>query len=100
MCGCFVVLLGAVAPRFAMVLMALFNGEIGKAFDGNNLMAFAGWLLLPYTTLTYVLVHWSQGEVVEFGWFFVVAAFGLDLMSYIGSAVRRKDIQTYSYRKV
>ena len=38
MCGCFVLLLGAVAPRFALFLMALFNDEITRAFDGSWIM--------------------------------------------------------------
>jgi hypothetical protein len=100
MCGCFVLLLGAFAPRLALALMALFNDEISSAFDGSNVMAFLGWLLLPYTTLSFVLVHWYSGTVEGFGWFFVALGFVLDLGSYFGGAARRGDIQTYSYRRV
>lgn len=100
MCGCFVLLLGAFAPRLALALMALFNNEISSAFEGHNLTAFVGWLLLPYTTLAFVLVHWSMGTVEGFGWFFVALGFVLDLGSYLGSAARRRDISTYTYRRV
>lgn len=95
MCGCFVVLLGAFAPRVALALMALFNNEITRAFDGSWLIPFIGWLLLPYTTLSYVLLHWWLGDVTGFSWFLVALAFLLDLSSYFGGYSRRQEIQTY-----
>lgn len=95
MCGCFVLLLGAFAPRLALVLMALFNNEITKAFDGSWLVPLIGWLILPYTTLVYVLISWWQGGVEGFYWFFVILAFLVDLSSYFGSYSRRTEIRTY-----
>ena len=95
MCGCFVLLLGAFAPRLALALMALFNNEITEAFDGSWLVAFLGWLMLPYTTLVFVLIYWWQGEVTGFNWFFVALAFAADLASYFGSYSRRTEIRTY-----
>ena len=95
MCGCFVLLLGAFAPRLALFLMALFNDEITQAFDGSWLVAFLGWLMLPYTTLVFVLVNWWQGDVEGFMWFFVVLAFLTDIASYFGSYARRTEIRTY-----
>jgi hypothetical protein len=95
MCGCFVLLLGAFAPRLALALMAIFNDEITKAFDGSWVIPFIGWLFLPYTTLVYVLVAWWQGDVTGFNWFFVALAFALDVSSYFGSYARRQEIRTY-----
>ncbi len=95
MCGCFVLGLGAFFPRLALALMALFNDEITRAFDGSWIVPFIGWLLLPYTTLIYVLVHWWQGSVEGFMWFFVVLAFLTDLASYGGSYSRRSEIRSY-----
>lgn len=98
MCGCFVLALGAFAPRLALALMALFNDEITRAFDGSWVVPFIGWLLLPYSTLAYVLVHWYSGEVAGFGWLFVALAFVADLGSYIGNWSRRQQVTTYVYR--
>ena len=76
MCGCFVLLLGAFAPRLALALMALFNDEITKAFDGSWVIPLIGCFLLPYTTLVYVLISWwTAGGVSGFEWFFVALAF-------------------------
>ena len=95
MCGCFVLLLGAFAPRLALFLMAIFNDEITKAFDGSWVIPLIGWFLLPYTTLVYVLISWWQGGVTGFMWFFVALAFVADLGSYFGGYNRRADYQRY-----
>jgi hypothetical protein len=92
MCGCFVILLGAFAPRLALFLMALFNDEISKAFDGSWVIPLIGWFLLPYTTLVYVLISWWQGGVEGFMWFFVALAFFVDISSYAGGYNRRSDL--------
>ena len=49
----------------------------------------SGLLLLPYTTLSYVLLYWWLGEVTGFTWFFIVLAFFIDLGSYASSARTR-----------
>jgi uncharacterized membrane protein YczE len=85
-------MLGAFAPRLALALMALFNDEITKAFDGSWVIPLIGWFLLPYTTLIYVLISWSQGSVEGFMWFFVILGFVTDLGSYFGGYNRRSDL--------
>lgn len=90
MCGCFAVLLGAFFPRIALVLMWLFSDLITRAFDANWLIPLAGILLLPYTTFSYVLVYWAAGEVVGFGWAFVILGLVLDLGSYSSASQARR----------
>ena len=86
-----------VRPRVALALMALFNDEITKAFDGSWVIPLIGFFLLPYTTLTYVLISWwTDGGVTGFEWFFVAFAFFIDLGSYFGGYNRRTDYQRYS----
>lgn len=92
MCGCFVLLIGAFAPRLALFLMALFNDEITKAFNGNWVIPLVGWFLLPFTTLTYVLISWWAGGVYGFTWFFVALAFLADLGSYTGGYAKRSEL--------
>jgi hypothetical protein len=92
MCGCFVLMLGAFAPRLALVLMALFNDWITEAFDGSWVIPLVGWFLLPFTTLAYVLIYYWTGDVDGFLWFFVILAFLTDLGSYFGGYNRRADV--------
>ena len=89
MCGCFAVALGAFFPRVALALIWIFGDAVERAFNGDWIVPLIGLLLLPYTTLTYVLFYWWLGEVTGFTWFFVVLAFFVDLGSYASSARAR-----------
>ncbi len=93
MCGCFVLLLGSVAPRLTLALMALFNDEITKAFDGSWVIPLIGWFLVPYTTLMYVLMSWWTNGVTGFDWVLVAFAFFIDIASYTGGYARRSEIR-------
>lgn len=93
MCGCFAVALGAFFPRVGLLLIWVFTNWISRAFDGNWVLPLLGLLLLPYTTLTYVLIYHWWGPVTGFEWFFVVLAFFIDLGSYAGGA-RARSAQT------
>ena len=55
MCGCFLILVGAMFPRTALVLLELFTNWNDRAFD-SFWVGFIGFLFLPYTTLTFVLM--------------------------------------------
>lgn len=89
MCGCFAVALGAFFPRITLVLLWLFGDTVERAFDGEWIAPLLGLILLPYTTLSYVLLTWWLGGVTGFSWFFVGLAFLFDLASYAGSARAR-----------
>jgi hypothetical protein len=87
MCGCLVVLFGAVFPRFTIVMLELFTDLNDQAFD-SFWIGFAGFLFLPYTTLAYVLMDYWGDPINGFGWVIVVFAFLVDLGSYFGTARR------------
>lgn len=93
MCGCFAILLGSFFPRITLALIWIFSDVITRAFDSNWILPLAGLLLLPYATLSYVLVFWFTGSVSGFGWVFVVLGLFLDLSSY-GAAARQRSMQT------
>ncbi len=92
MCGCFAIALGAFFPRVAVVLLWIFTrpnwvvGEVG-AFGSQWLLPLIGVILLPYTTLTYILLfHFLGGVVGGFAWFFVALAFVIDIAAWFGGA--------------
>lgn len=92
MCGCLSLLIGMATPRFALVLIAIFTDRISDAFDGNNFLAFSGWLFLPMTELAYVLITWWSGGVAGFGWFLVALGFLVDAGTYAGGWQRRNRL--------
>ena len=83
--GCFAVLIALISPRLAIVALWLFSDVLSRAFD-SWLLPFAGFLLLPWTTLAYTAFwDWGPGrEVTGFEWFFVGLAFVIDLGAYFG----------------
>lgn len=96
MCGCLVLFVGAAFPRVAIVLLELFSDYNDQAFD-SFWTGFAGFLLLPYTTLFFVLMENWQDPIDGFGWFVVALGFFLDISHYIGS-MRRKDLVVVNRR--
>ena len=89
MCGCLVLFVGAAFPRFALVLVELFSDWNARAFD-SFWIGFAGWLLLPVTTLAYSVMNAWGDPINGFGWVFVVFGFLLDLSSWFGSEAQRR----------
>ena len=88
--GCFVFLFALISPRLALFSIFLFSNLLSRAYD-DWIVPFLGFLLLPWTTLAYV-VMWSAGPngVEGFEWFIVILAFGADLSSYAASNRERE----------
>jgi hypothetical protein len=76
--GCLLVLLASFAPRVALVLVWIFTDLVDRAFSGF-LLPLLGLIVLPYTTLFYVLAWAPVGGVSGWGWFFVTIGFLFDL---------------------
>ena len=88
---CLIALIALIGPRVALIFTWLASGMIGRAID-STFVAILGFLLLPWTTLAYVLFYdvGSGREVRGFEWFLVGIAFLADLASY-GAGTRARD---------
>ena len=87
MCGSLVLLVGGAIPRLAIVLLEMFTDYNDRAFD-SFWEGFIGFLLLPYTALTFVLMdNWQEG-INGFGWSIVILGFLADLSSYASTGRR------------
>lgn len=75
-------------PRGHPAVVDLHAPELGDgAFNGEWLLPLIGVILLPYTTLTYILLfQFLDGQVVGFAWFFVALAFVIDIAAWFGGA--------------
>jgi hypothetical protein len=80
---CLVVLIGAFAPRFALFLTWLFTDRISRSID-SSLLAFAGFLLVPFTTFFWVVAWAPDRHVSGFGWVLVGLGVLLDIGSWTG----------------
>jgi hypothetical protein len=93
MCGCLVALAAMLSPRFAVFLLWLFTDRMSIAFD-SFWWGFLGWIFLPWTTLAWAAAYAPRDGVTGFGWFIVIFAFLVDLMTHLGSAQARRERRT------
>ena len=82
---CLIALFALIGPRVALIFTWIFSGMIGRAID-SFFVAVLGFLLLPWTTLAYVVFYdvGASREVRGFEWLLVGVAFLADLSSYGG----------------
>jgi hypothetical protein len=72
----------ALFARLALLVVWLSTPLVNRAFHGGWLLPLLGLLILPITTLAYVLVFYITGSVTGWGWLWVVLAFLLDLAAH------------------
>jgi hypothetical protein len=87
--GCLLALVAAISPRLALLLVWIFTNLVDRAFEGF-LVPLLGLILLPFTTLIYVLAYQPRVGVTGWGWFFVFLGLLFDLGSYGGGALGRR----------
>lgn len=87
--GCLLALLAGFAPRVVLVLVWIFSDLVDRAFSGF-LIPLLGLLILPYTTLFYVLAWSPVVGVHGWGWIFVVLGFFFDVAHWAGGANSRR----------
>ena len=76
-------LLALIGPRVALAFTWIFTSWVDRAFE-SSLWPILGFVVLPWTTLSYVVV-WSATGLSTIGWLIVAGAAVIDLGSY-GSA--------------
>jgi len=90
MCGCIVALAAFISPRLAVFFIWLFTDRMSIAFD-SFWWGFLGFIFLPWTTLAWSVAYAPVKGVTGFGWFVVIFAFVVDLMTHVGSAQARQQ---------
>ncbi|HJT58701.1 MAG TPA: hypothetical protein VJ761_19485 [Ktedonobacteraceae bacterium] len=69
----------ALFSRIALLVVWLTTPLVNRAFHGGWILPLLGILILPITTLTYVLIYYVYGSVTGWGWLWVALAVLLDL---------------------
>ena len=59
---CLVAFVAFFSPRLAIVLLVLFGGYIGRAYD-TTLWPLLGFFIMPYTTLAYAFGKNTNGSI-------------------------------------
>lgn len=81
-------------PRFALLLWWIFGDRVGAAFD-SWVWPLLGLLLLPWTTLCYLLMWTAVGGVSGLEWLFVGFGVLLDVASYSSKYVKAQYDSRY-----
>ena len=79
---CLFALVGAFAPRIALLLLWLFTPMVNAAFNNSWIWPLLGIIFLPFTTLMYVLVAAPLGQTNIWGWLIVLLGLLIDLRGY------------------
>ena len=83
---CAALLLSALGPRLAIVLIWIFGDRVDRAFD-SAIWPLLGLFALPWTTLMYILV-WGPGGVDGAEWIVVALGVIIDLATYSARAAK------------
>lgn len=92
---CLLALIGAFAPRIALLLLWLFTPVVNVVFDRwispQWLWPILGIIFLPFTTLMYVLVA-AGGPPSFWGWLIILLGLLIDLGAYGQSYEQRSRV--------
>jgi hypothetical protein len=91
-CGCLFALLAVLSPRAALVILWLFTPLVQTVFEGRWLLPLLGLLVLPFTTLIYVLVVGALGPTTFWGWVMVLFGLAMDVRGYYDGYVHRDQL--------
>lgn len=78
---CLVLLATGLGPRIALLAWWIFGDKVDVAFD-TWIWPFLGLLVLPWTTLCYVIAWSAVGGVSGAEWLFVALGFVFDVATY------------------
>jgi hypothetical protein len=88
---CGIALLGILGPRALIVFWYIVDpARWSLIFNHQIFLPALGFILLPWTTIMYVL-FWTAGGIEPIGWLFIVLAVLADLATYGGGGFGNRD---------
>ena len=84
---CAALLAFGIGPRIVLVLVWIFGDRVELAFD-SWIWPLLGLLVLPWTTLMYVLAWGPVTDVSGAGWILVGLGVALDIATYSARAAK------------
>lgn len=97
--GCLLAFSAAVAPRLVLILAWIFGSRWDAVWQGDILMPLLGIILLPYTTIMYLLTWSLTGGIEGWDWMWIIMGLFLDFMKWSQMFSNRKEAtrQTQKY---
>jgi hypothetical protein len=81
------------SPRLGIIILWLFTDYVYRAFD-TWFWPLLGLIVLPWTTLMYILVVAPVGDVTLWGWLLIALGFILDLQAHAQTYANRGQAQS------
>ena len=97
MCCIFTVLLG-LGPRFAIIVWWLLQADRFSAAFNSFIWPVLGVILLPWTTLMYLVVWSPETGISGIQWFFIGAAVLVDIVLHGGGGFANRKRLSRTYR--
>ena len=88
--GCLFVLIAMLSPRLGIIILWAFTDYVGRAFEAW-IWPLLGLILLPWTTLIYILVAAPVGGITFWGWLMVALGLLLDISNHAQSYANREQ---------
>jgi len=87
--------LTALFIRLALVFIWLATPMVNHAFHRDWLIPLLGVILVPFTTLVYVLIAFFDNTMTGLDWFWIALALLADLWAHSSSPYARRGIPKY-----
>jgi hypothetical protein len=87
--GCLFVLIAMLSPRLGIIILWLFTNYVSRAFD-TWIWPVLGLIVLPWTTLLYILVAAPAGGITFWGWLMVALGLVMDISSHAQEYANRE----------
>ena len=94
--GCLFVLITALSPRLGIILLWVFTNYVNAVFS-TWIWPLLGLIVLPWTTLMYILVAAPVGGISFWGWLMVGLGVVMDISSH-GQEYTNRDQAMSMYR--
>jgi hypothetical protein len=88
--GCLFILIAILSPRLGIIILWAFTNYVDRAFD-TWIWPLLGLILLPWTTLMYILVAAPVGGITFWGWLMVALGLLLDITNHAQSYANRQQ---------
>ncbi len=92
--GCILAFGLAVAPRLFLILAWIFSNRWQLVWHGQWFLPLLGIVVLPYTTVMYMLV-WSPTGIAGWDWLWILLGVWLDITHWVQVANNRKNVPGY-----
>ncbi len=93
--GCLLAFGAAVAPRAVLILAWIFSDRWPLVWQGDWILPLLGIILLPYTTIMYLLsvvvLPGGETSIETFGWLWILLGLFLDLWKWSQVIANRKQ---------